>query len=104
MIKFRTFQNPSYNIPSCDELPSETIPDQSLSIKEILERHIQGLPYPTSNPIWDDDDIDSDFDPSNTLDYDLTDYQNDMRKIESKYNSNNELSNDEINETTTNDE
>lgn len=35
-------------------MPSETIPDQSKSIREILDRYTRGLPLEARTPIWDD--------------------------------------------------
>lgn len=39
-------------------MPSETIPDQSMSMRHILENHTRGLPIFGNNPkdaIWDDE-------------------------------------------------
>jgi len=45
-------------------MPSETIPDQTLSIKEILERYARGLPLDARTPQWDENaNIDDDFLP-----------------------------------------
>jgi hypothetical protein len=39
--------------------PSETIPDQTLSIRQILDRHSRGIPMDVKTPIWDENpDID----------------------------------------------
>jgi len=37
-------------------LPSETVPDQTLSMREILHRYSRGLPLDVKTPIWDDSD------------------------------------------------
>lgn len=40
-------------------MPSMTIPDQTLSIREILDRYARGLPLEARTPIWDENpDID----------------------------------------------
>ena len=43
--------------------PTRTIPDQSLSIREILERYSRGLPLDVKEPIWDDNADDFDYIP-----------------------------------------
>lgn len=35
-------------------MPSETIPDQSLTIRQILDRYARGLPLDAKTPIWDE--------------------------------------------------
>jgi len=37
-------------------MPSETIPDQSLSMRQILDRYARGLPLDIKTPIWEEDD------------------------------------------------
>lgn len=58
-IRIRTSMN-SYLFKKMYErntLPSCTIPDQSMSIKEIVRRFASGLPIPTSRqPLWNDSD------------------------------------------------
>lgn len=39
---------------------SQTIPDQAMSIKEILERYARGLPIEQFKPHYDDDDVTED--------------------------------------------
>lgn len=34
-------------------MPSETIPDQTMSIREIMERHARGLELPTNIPVFE---------------------------------------------------
>lgn len=34
-----------------NDLPSDTVPDQSLSVQEIMRRHVQGRPLPKSRPM-----------------------------------------------------
>ena len=34
--------------------PSETIPDQTLSIRQILDRYARGIPMDVKQPIWDE--------------------------------------------------
>lgn len=38
-------------------LPSQTIPDQTMSLKEIIERHTRGLPTLGKEPIYHGEDI-----------------------------------------------
>jgi hypothetical protein len=35
-------------------MPSETIPDQTMSMRELLDRHARGLPVDAKVPIWDE--------------------------------------------------
>jgi len=37
-------------------MPSETVPDQSLSMRQILDRYARGLPLDVKTPIWEEDD------------------------------------------------
>ncbi|AXH77831.1 MAG: hypothetical protein [Microviridae sp.] len=37
-------------------MPSETVPDQSLTIRQILDRYARGLPLDVKTPIWEEDD------------------------------------------------
>lgn len=37
-------------------MPSETIPDQSLTMRQILDRYAKGLPLDAKTPEWHDDD------------------------------------------------
>lgn len=37
-------------------MPSETVPDQSLTMRQILDRYARGLPLDVKTPIWEDDD------------------------------------------------
>lgn len=63
-------------------LKSMTIPDQSLTIREILERHVNGTLdnelYRAADDGWDEDDprTEDDFDPSSDPTFDLVDAQN----------------------------
>lgn len=34
--------------------PSETIPDQTLSIRQILDRYARGIPMDVKEPLWDE--------------------------------------------------
>lgn len=40
-----------------NNLPSMTIPDQTMSVKTILERYTRGLPINGFEPIYDEDDV-----------------------------------------------
>jgi len=37
-------------------MPSETVPDQSLTMRQILDRYARGLPLEVKTPIWEEDD------------------------------------------------
>ena len=62
-----------------NSLPSETVPDESLSIKEILQRFVSGLPLDVARrPVVFGDDIeqsenDWNVHPSNQFEHDLLD-------------------------------
>lgn len=50
-------------------MPSQTIPDQTMSIKEILNRYARGIPMDAKTPIWDDNADENDVLPDpRTLD------------------------------------
>lgn len=50
-------------------MPSETIPDQSLTIRQILDRYARGLPLDAKQPLWDHNaDIDDVLPDPRTLD------------------------------------
>lgn len=59
-MKFKTPYNAS-DFPKLHEvnrLPSCTIPDQAMSVLEILQRHANGLPYDgTKIPVYHGDDV-----------------------------------------------
>lgn len=37
------------------DLASKTVPDQALSLKELITRHTRGIPIPTFRPVYDGD-------------------------------------------------
>lgn len=50
-------------------MPSETIPDQTMSMREILDRHARGLEVPTNIPIFEKEaDIDDIMPDPRTMD------------------------------------
>lgn len=56
--KYRTPHNYNYmeHPGETSDKPSKTIPDQSMSIKEILDRYRRGLPVTAGKvPIWEED-------------------------------------------------
>jgi hypothetical protein len=59
-MKIRNILNAQeYNDAEKNFEPSQTIPDQSLSVREILQRYANGLPLGGSNePIWEGEDGD----------------------------------------------
>ena len=62
--------------------PSLTVPDQSYTIQELLDRHIAGTMPPVSQDVFYEDDPNFDeIDPKHTPDYDLSDYSRDMEAI-----------------------
>lgn len=71
MKKIKTWLN-AFEFPYLGKnftMPSETIPDQSLSIREILDRYARGLPLDAKTPIWDEDaDLDNYIPDPRTLD------------------------------------
>lgn len=72
---FRTFQNPLVSCEIGDSSPSETVPNDALTIHEVLDRFVNGETFPTSNPVYDNADIDDDFAPEDIEDFDLVDAQ-----------------------------
>lgn len=64
-----------------NNLPSRTIPDQSMSIKEILDRYRRGLPLSAGKvPIWDGDEGDNPITPPNWDQMDLSEKDDYMRE------------------------
>jgi len=50
-------------------MPSETIPDQSLTMRQILDRYARGLPLEAKEMVWDDNaDLDDILPDPRTLD------------------------------------
>lgn len=62
-----------------NELPSETIPEQSYPLSEILRRAAQGMPIPCREAEYDEEaepnSADLNFDRTNTYGLDLTELQ-----------------------------
>jgi hypothetical protein len=59
-MKIRNIFNANeYNDAEKDFQPSQTIPDQALSVRDILQRYANGLPLGgTNEPIWEGEDGD----------------------------------------------
>lgn len=59
-MKIRNMFNASeFNDDETNNEPSQTIPDQSMSVRELLERYANGLPLAGSKePIWEGEDGD----------------------------------------------
>jgi len=54
--------------------PSETVPDQTMSLEQLLQRHINGIVIPNAkNPIWEEDMSHDSADLSKLNDLDLHD-------------------------------
>lgn len=72
------------NALTCTQ-PSQTVPDQSMSIKELLKRHVQGLDLQGGKePLFDEDETS---DGINIATLDLVDLQNMRNKINEKINA-----------------
>lgn len=68
-MKFKNHYNSIPEAGEVNELASETVPDQSLSVKDILERYARGLPLQGRIPVWQSDpDDDLQFDNWEHLD------------------------------------
>lgn len=68
------------------DLASKTVPDQTLSLKELISRHTRGIPVPTFNPVFDGDENFPDLTrmtPMEVQDFrdDLRDYINENRGL-----------------------
>ncbi|QCS36964.1 hypothetical protein [Tortoise microvirus 35] len=69
-----------YDYSSYSPLPSLTVPDESLTVSELLDRYAKGQPLgvPYYEPRYPDNEPDfDDFDPTEYGNYDLADYYND---------------------------
>lgn len=75
MIKIRTSLNydPSEDKGEISLKPTQTIPDEALSIQEILQRFTQGYEFPRKPTHYDDTDDFDDVDPTRAPDFDLSD-------------------------------
>lgn len=68
-MKFKNHYNSVPEDGEVNDQVSETIPDQSLSVQEILERFAKGLNLQGRTPIWmNEDDDDLSFDDWDKLD------------------------------------
>jgi hypothetical protein len=71
---------------SVSDEPSMTVPDQSLTVSEILDRYTRGLAPPIArDPIYDDrENLDfDDVDPVDRPDFDLSDVSEHRLRLES---------------------
>jgi len=53
-LNYKEFNNDN----EVNNLPSLTIPDQNLSIRQIIDRYTRGLPIHSFNPVYDGEDYD----------------------------------------------
>ena len=68
-------------------LPSKTLPDQTLSIPELIKRYAQGLPLGAPNiPIWDEDPEQDLLSGKNWNTLDLSEKHNFMQSAKEEYN------------------
>lgn len=59
MKQKRTWFNPPDSVGEVNNQPSETVPDQTLSVKEIMVRYARGLPLEGQRvPIWNGEEDD----------------------------------------------
>jgi len=65
-------------------MPSETVPDQSLTMRQILDRYARGLPLDVKTPIWEDDDEFNPLPDPRTLD--LTEKQELLKSAKAELN------------------
>lgn len=86
-MKFRTPFNYQLTGMESNELPSLTIPDQSLTVREIFERYRTGAPLDKVTIYGldesDDDDFDS-YDITRSPDFDLADADTAMLELEQR--------------------
>ena len=76
---------------SCEKLDYETVctvPDESLTIRQILDRFQKGLPVDGGQPYYYETDVNHDaediIDPTQRPDYDIVDAHNDLAEINEK--------------------
>jgi len=76
---------------SCENLDYETVctvPDESLTIRQILDRFQKGLPVDGGQPFYYETDVNHDaediIDPTQRPDYDIVDAHNDLAEINEK--------------------
>lgn len=65
---------------------SNTVPDDSLTVRQILDRHLRGLPYRVIPVEWPDSDETEDMPlrPDERYDYDLSDAEADLSEINAR--------------------
>lgn len=83
---------------------SQTLPDQTLPIRTLIERYARGIPMPTKEPIWDGED--NDLPDPLRMDYaerqeyalkaaqELLEIQTSAKELEASYKAKNALKND----------
>lgn len=60
MKKFRNHYNTKPDAGEVNELPGKTIPEQSMSLREILKRYASGLPVTGQKvPVYEGEDLDA---------------------------------------------
>lgn len=99
MIRNHFNYDPSFNAEVVDST-SMAVPDQTYSVKELFQRMSRGLPLddrvrPVSVYYDDDPDIDNP-DPTQRPDFDLTDYDEEMRQIQDRVSSSRVPVSDEV--------
>ncbi len=60
MKQFRNIMTYEEYLGKVNDQPDQTIPDQAMSIKEILKRYARGLPVEQFKPNYEDDDVSTD--------------------------------------------
>lgn len=69
-MKFKNHYNSVPDKGEHNDEASQTVPDQSLSVEEIMERYAKGLTLHGQTPVWmNDDDDDLSFDDWDRLDF-----------------------------------
>jgi len=84
--------DPSVDFEPVNDLPSETVPDYSYTVKDIIAQFVRGIAPPVrrdvSYPDIPDDADPFDFiDPTERMDFDLSDYGDLRRDLDSRLSS-----------------
>lgn len=91
-VKFRTQYNYKFGESPTDQcyngLPSMTVPDESLTVRQLFDRFSKNLPLGVSGytPIYDGDDPDfDDYDVTRNGDFDMVDAMEERASIRASY-------------------
>lgn len=80
---FKSISRPGSDPGEINNLPSMTVPDQSYTVRDLLERFTTGvLPVSSRTPVYSDNPDFDNYDEIENPDFDLSDYHSGMLELE----------------------